>query len=252
MDFLKYNIPFELDSKERTIFHRQIILHKPFLKRLYKEWYQVFINEIPNLPEGMLVELGSGGGFLKEVNPSIICTDILELPTNDMTFSALKMPFASEVVSGLFMINTFHHIPDCMVFLKKVSSMLKIKGKIIMIEPANSIWDRFIYSNFHHEPFNLHGSWVIPDGRPLSGANAALPWIVFERDIEKFYNEFPNLKIIDIKYHTPFRYLLSGGVSYRQLVPNITFGIITGIEKILTLISKQFSMFVTIKIEKIK
>ena len=58
------------------------------------------------------MELGSGGGFLKDIEPSVICSDVLDLPTNDLTFSALDMPFADGELSALFMIDTFHHIPD--------------------------------------------------------------------------------------------------------------------------------------------
>jgi len=246
----KYTIPYGLDTPERTIQHREIILNKPFLKNLYKEWYQLFIDEIPLLPAGKLVELGSGGGFLKEINPSVICTDILPLQTNDLTFSVLKMPFNTEEISGLFMIDTFHHIPDAEKFLQEAARVLKKDGKIIMTEPANSIWGRFIYKNFHHEPFNPQGNWEIPDSGPLSGANGALPWIVFERDINKFTEMFPNLEIIEKRYHTPLRYLLSGGVSYKQFVPERSFNFFTKLENLLVSVSKYFSMFITIKIRK--
>ena len=143
----KYNIPFGLDTPERTVKHREIILNKPFLKNLYKEWYQIFTDEIPLLPEGKLVELGSGGGFLKESNPSVICTDILPMQTNDLTFSALNMPFRDEEISGLFMIDTFHHIPDAEIFLQETYRVLKKGGEIIMTEPANSIFTVSIYGN---------------------------------------------------------------------------------------------------------
>lgn len=249
---LKYKIYCDINSPERTLFHKKIILNKPFLKKLYIEWYQEFINAIPQLPKGKLLEIGSGGGFLKELNPSIICSDYLDLPTNDLTFSALNMPFSEDEVSGLFMIDTFHHIPDATKFLHEAKRILKNKGQIIMIEPANSLWARFIYKNFHNEPFNPNGGWTIPSSGPLSGANGALPWIVFERDIKIFTDIFPEFQIVGIKYHTPFRYILSGGVSFRQMVPGFLFGAYTLSDKIMSALSKHFSMFVTIRIKKVK
>ena len=86
---LKYDFPNDIDSAERTIAHKKLIHKKKFLRELYLEWYHLFLNEIPKLPPGIMVELGSGGGFLKEVEPNILCSDILELPSNDLTFSAL-------------------------------------------------------------------------------------------------------------------------------------------------------------------
>jgi hypothetical protein len=117
-----------------------------------------------------------------------------------------------------------------------------------MIEPANSIWGRFIYKNFHHEPFNPEGDWTIPIAGPLSGANGALPWIVFIRDNQIFRKKFPDLKIESIEYLNPFTYLLSGGVSRKQLLPDFTYNTVRILDKILPKVSSQLSMFMVIKI----
>ena len=248
---LKYNIPFDLDSPERTIAHQKIIKEKYFLRKLYEEWYTVFTTSLSALPKGKIVELGSGGGFLKEIIPSVLCSDILELPSNDLTFSALEMPFADDEVSAIFMIDTFHHIPDSEVFLAEVSRVLKKRGMLIMIEPANSMWGRFIYKNFHHEPFDPSGNWKIPPSGPMSGANGALPWIVFERDFDLFKRSFPRLELQKIKYHTPFMYLISGGVSFKQVFPNLSYAIFRSIDKFMPHISRHISMFTTITVTKI-
>ncbi len=245
---LKYEIKHPLDSPERTLYHRELILHKYFLKKLYEQWYDEFIKEIKNLPNDTFIEFGSGGGFLKELEPRVICTDILELPSNDMTFSALEMPFEDNSIGGIFMVDTMHHIPDSEKFLNEASRVLAKKGKIIMIEPANTLWGRFIYKNFHHEPFDEKANWTIPDTGPLSGANGALPWIVFERDKLKFKEKFPNLKIETISYRNPLIYLISGGVSYRQLLPDFLYPVINTIDRALPKIFKQASMFQLIKI----
>lgn len=79
-----------LDAPENTLVYKKIILSKPFLKNLYIEWYGTFIDEFNKLPPGKVVELGARGGFLKELLPTIISSDILNLPSNDMPFSALN------------------------------------------------------------------------------------------------------------------------------------------------------------------
>jgi len=237
-----------MDSPERSIVHGEIIKQKYFLKRLYQEWYSIFSHEIQNIPDGLLIELGSGGGFLKEIEPTVICSDIIDLPSNDMTFSALEMPFKDHSVGGIFMIDTMHHIPDSEQFLHEASRVLMKGGKIIMIEPANSMWGRFIYKNFHHEPFIPEGDWSIPSTGPLSGANGALPWIVFIRDNEIFRKKFPGLKIERLEYLNPFTYLFSGGVSRSQLLPDFTYSTIKLLDKWLPKLSKQLSMFMVIQI----
>lgn len=245
---VKYDIKYALDSPERTLLHREIILHKKFLKELYIQWYGEFLKEIRNLPNEVFIEIGSGGGFLKELEPRVICTDVLDLPTNDKTFSATDMPFENNSVGGIFMLDTFHHISNTEKFLSEVARVLVKNGKLIMIEPANSVWGRFIYKNFHHEPFNEKGGWTIPDTGPLSGANQALSWIVFERDREILREKFPNLKIEKISYRNPLLYLLSGGVSYKQLLPDFMFPLINTLDRILPGISRQISMFEMIRI----
>ncbi|MEI6682326.1 MAG: class I SAM-dependent methyltransferase [Bacteroidota bacterium] len=169
-----------------------------------------------------------------------------------MTFSALDMPFPDSSVSGIFMVDTFHHLPDAGLFLSEASRVLKENGKLVMIEPANSIWGRFIFQQFHHELFDPGGTWQIPGDGPLSQANACLPWIVFERDRAHFNREFPHLAVEKIHYHTPLRYLLSGGVSFKQFVPDLSFPFFRAADRILAFLSKQTCMFVTLKIIKTK
>jgi SAM-dependent methyltransferase len=247
---LKYTFKHELAADERTHEHRQIILQKKFLKKLYMEWYAYFKSKIQDLPDGKIIEIGSGGGFIKDQIPHVITSDIIPFPWTDLTFSALKMPFEEDEVSAILMIDTFHHIPDSGLFLQEVNRILKPGGKMIMIEPAASSWGKFIYKNFHHEPFEIDGDWTIPSSGPLTGANGALPWIVFERDKELFQNKFPSLQINSINYHSPFRYLVSGGVSFKGIFPSFTFPAFRFFDKTMSSLSKEVSMFMTVEVEK--
>ena len=230
--------------------HGRIIKSKKILANLYKTWYQEFLVGREKLPHGLWVELGSGGGFLKELEPKIVTSDIIELESNDLTFSALKMPFENNSVSCIYMTDTMHHIPDSELFLKEVDRVLTNGGKLIMVEPANTFWGRFIYQHFHHEPFNPNGSWSIPVSGPMSGANGALPWIVFVRDNVIFTEGFPSLKITKLRYQNPILYLVSGGVSYKQLVPNFLYWPIFLIDRLLPKFWKEVSMFMVVHLTK--
>lgn len=248
---LKYDLDTHLDDPKTSMRHREIMLSKPFLKKIYLAWYQNFIDEAKNNPGGKYLEIGSGGGFLKDLIPHVITSDIMPLPTVDMEFSAEKMPFENNELDGIFMVNVFHHIPHPYMFLKEAERILKPGGKIIMVEPANTPFSRYIYQNFHHEPFAPDGGWEFASSGPLSSSNQALPYIYMIRDREKFGNEFPSLQIEKIKLHTPFLYILSGGVSRKCLVPEWSYGFWKTAEK-LPEVSGLFGMFGTYTLSKKK
>ena len=247
--FKKYKIAFDLDDPRTTLAHRDIILNKPFLKRLYEDWYKMMYKTLGN-SKGIILEIGSGGGFIKELYPNIITSDILPLPNVDQVFSAEKLPFAENELSAILMLNVFHHIPNPHNFLKEAERCLMKGGKIVMIEPANSNLGRFIYKRFHHEPFDELGSREIKAGNPLSHSNQALPYIYFERDLDLFKKEYPALKIKEVNYHSPFSYVISGGVSRSAMLPYFLYPLVKFKEWLLTPFSRQLGLFCTVVVEK--
>lgn len=240
----------DLDDPSTTLLHGQIIRKKKFLSNIYLDFYGIFKSSVCDVKSKTCVELGSGGGFIKEVIPNVLTSDILKLPDIDRCFSVLDMPFEDSSVDAFFMIDVLHHVPDAAVFLSEMNRCLKPGGKIIMIEPANTLWGRFIYQNFHHEPFEPNAGWTLPGEGPLSSANGALPWIIFQRDRNKFEADFPSIKIRSLRPHTPFRYLLSGGVSKCQLIPGFMYGVVRAIENFLSPLNGWIGMFQTIELEK--
>jgi SAM-dependent methyltransferase len=240
----------DLDDPATTLLHAEIVQKKLFLKKLYIDFYKQFKKAVLEPENKVLVELGSGGGFIKEVIDNVITSDILELPNVDKVFSALDMPFEDTSVDAFFMFDVLHHITDPGAFFREAVRCLKLSGKIVMIEPANTLWAKFIYKNFHHELFDPQAQWGLEEVGPVSHGNGAIPWIIFSRDRRIFEKEFPQLQIVRIHNHTPLRYLFSGGLSLRQLLPSFTYPFIKAIEYILSPISNLLGMFQTIELEK--
>lgn len=241
----------ELDDIAQTRLHAHIIQKKSFLKKIYVDFYRLFQREIAqNYEASRLVELGSGGGFIKEIIPNITTSDILALDNLDMRFSALDIPFGNEEVDAYFAFDVFHHLSNAPKFFREIERTLKHGGKIMMIEPANTLWGRYVYQNFHHEPFDPQAGWEFTSTSPLASANGALPWIVFYRDRQKFEREFPALKIVKLTPHTPFRYLLSGGLTFRALLPSCCYSLVKISEILLSPLNKYIGMFLTILLQK--
>ena len=116
-----------------------------------------------------------------------------------------------------------------------------------MIEPWRTVWSEWVYTYLHTEPFIPHGTWETPDSGPLSGANGALPWIVFERDRLHFAEQFPQWRIAGITPLMPIAYLLSGGVSMRSLMPSLMYKPIRTLERLFG--ERRWAMFALIELE---
>lgn len=239
-----------LDLPETTIERAAIIRRKPLLRQFYTDCYRFFA-EASRDALGPKLELGSGAGFLQTVIPDIIRSDLLRLPRLDLVTRAEKLPFADESLAAIFLLNALHHLPDVYSFFAEAQRCLKPRGMIAMVEPANTVFSRFIYRNFHHEPFLPEAAdWRLPEGRPLSTANGALPWIVLCRDAAIFQRDFPEFELRRMEEFCPLTYLLSGGFSLPQLAPSLACGAVRLAERLLAPLNPRLGLFMRLVLRK--
>ncbi|MBN9418696.1 MAG: class I SAM-dependent methyltransferase [Candidatus Eremiobacteraeota bacterium] len=243
-------VGLDLDDPSTTLLHRDIIRAKPFLKAIYVDWYRSLARWDGGL-SGPRLEIGSGGGFLPEVIPGTMTSDVLALPHLDHQISGEKLPFEDGTLAAIYLVNTLHHVPQPAQLLREAERCLMPGGRLVCLEPAPTLFGRFIYRWLHHEPCDLGAGRELDrsDG-PLSHSNSALPWIWFVRDAHLFQAEFPGLRQVALFYHTPLRYLLSGGVSFRCVLPAASHGLMLGLETLLQPLSPWSGMFMTIVLER--
>ena len=213
----------DLDSPEIIPLRLALVQRKEFLRQIYTEWYQRLCAAVADAPKGPAVEIGSGPGFLKSILPSVITSELVYAGNVDAVFSAETMPFANASLSAIFLQNVLHHIPHPALFFQEATRCLKPGGRIVMLEPYNTPWSRRVWTRLHHEAFEPGAGWDLSGSMPLSVANGALPWIVFDRDREIFQKNFPLLQIARITPLMPVSYLLSGGVSMRSMAPGCVY-----------------------------
>lgn len=239
-----------IDDPKTTEERRHIIRGNRFLWRIYDEWYRLISQSIP-AGHGQVLELGSGGGFLSQYVPGILLSEIFVCTGIQVVLDARQLPFAAGTLKAIVMVNVLHHIPDSRAFLAEARRCLRPGGAVVMIEPWVSTWSRFIYTRLHHEPFDPRSKdWNFKSDGPLSGSNGALPWIIFERDRRQFEQDFPDFDVRAVQPFMPFRYLVSGGVSMRQLMPEATFGFWRKLESVISGSSGRWPMFALIRIAR--
>lgn len=242
----------QLDNPENYKNIRSTLDSKPGLKSLYLEVYERYSRCLARCPkEGIALEVGSGGGFAKEIIPELTTSDIIAYPNIDRVVDATKMPFEDRSVRGIFLFNVLHHISDTDKFFSECVRVLKPGGRICITDQFPGWISKPILKYVHHEEYDEDAKeWRVNSTGPLSGANGALPWIVFFRDLNKFNSKFPELRIETREYHTPLRYWLSGGLRSWNLLPAFLFQPATLLDKSLVEFSHQFASFFTIELVK--
>ena len=240
----------QMDDPATTELRRQVISSKPFLKTVYDEWYSTLAGGLPPI-EGAVLELGSGAGYCDRFIPDLITSETFYCPAVRLVADAQQLPIRDASLRAIVFTDVMHHVPDVHRFLWEASRCLKRGGRILMIEPWVSAWSRFVYDRLHYEPFRPEAeAWSFSSTGPLSGANVAVPWIVFVRDRERFESEFPHLVIDQIRPFLPFRYLLSGGVAMRSLMPGFSHGLWARLERLLEPHMSRLAMFAFVSVRR--
>jgi SAM-dependent methyltransferase len=238
-----------LDSPLTTGRRRAIVAGKPFLRRIYDEWYRALAQRVPSGP-GRVLELGSGAGFLEEYLPDVIRSEVFHCTDVDLIADACQLPFATDSLRAIAMTDVFHHVPDVRRFMREASRTVRYGEVIAMVEPRATTWSRFVYSRVHHEPLRPDVTrWEFEATGPLSSAYGALPWIVFARDRAAF-ERVSQWTVEEITPGMPLRYLLSGGISMRTLMPEWTFAAWRGVERLMMPVMGDVAMFATIALRR--
>ncbi len=216
----------ERDSPEWLKSQRDIIEAKPLVKHCYEEWYRRLVKDIDSAPhEGIILELGSGGSFLKEHVPELITTDVIA-GVGSKQVDAQKLPFKDNSIRAILMSHVFHHISNVELFLKEAERTLVPGGVISLIEVADTPFAKFFFTHFHPERYDDRtADWRFKSAHHME-ANQALSKIVFKRDREIFEQKFHQLKIEHTEYLPWIGYLLSGGVTQRSFIPRQLTGFI--------------------------
>lgn len=221
----------DVDHPEAARRRRELLRARRGLAAIYRSWYDRVAGALPP-PPGRVLELGSGGGFLAERVPEAITSELMPLPGVDLRLDAAALPVRPGSLRALVLIEVFHHLPRPRALLAEAARAVRPGGVVAMVEPWVTAWSRRVY-RLHPEPFDPDApAWEAAPGGPLSGANIALPWIVFARDRRRFESEFPCWRLETVEPFLPFGYLVTGGLSLRAGAVRWTAPLVRRLERI--------------------
>lgn len=245
-----------VESLTRLKSHKAVLDRKVMLREVFREIHQVFIDLDRRYfldTGGSRIELGAGVAPIRDTDPNVLATDVVSSPELDRVLDAQAMDLPANSVHAFYGQNCFHHFPEPARFFDEVMRVVKPGGGFILVEPYHGPIASFLFKRmFRTEGFDKDmPGWNVPMEGPMNGANQALSYIVFDRDRKLFTDTYPLLEIV---YQSPLsnylRYLISGGLNFRQLAPDLLIPALKGIERLLHPLQRQLALHHAIAVRR--
>jgi SAM-dependent methyltransferase len=234
--------------------NREAWLRKPLLQDIYRKFYRQIATRIDPQVPGLLVELGSGMGTVKEVIPQCITTDLFPNPWLDRQENAYQLSFADRSVSHLILFYVWHHLRYPGTALREFHRVLAPGGRIILFEPAASWTGRLVYHFFHHEPVGLRApiAWEAPGDFSADQAD----YYALQASATRHFwwgearEHLTGWRLLEVRPIASFAYLTSGGFSGPRLGGRFLASLMRGLDWLATPFPRMFAARLMIVLQK--
>lgn len=215
----------DLEGAARLEWHRSVLARKRMTREVFLECHALLrsLGRRYLTGEGVSIEVGAGAAPMRDLDPAVLSADVVFGPHLNLVLDAQRIGLRARSVRVLYAQNAFHHFPEPERFFGELERVLCPGGGAVLLDPFHGPAATFLFKRlFRSEGFDKTSpSWETPVLGPMNGANQALSYLVFVRDRGLFEERFPTLRIV---HREPvgnyLRYLASGGLNFRQLLPD--------------------------------
>jgi len=223
---------------------------KPLLRKVYSQFSREIARRVDPTQQGLVVELGSGMGNIKEHLPDCLTTDMFPNPWLDRVEDAYDLSFAEGTVSHLILFDVWHHLQYPGTALREFYRVLTEHGKVIIFDPAMGVFGRFVFGNFHHEPLGL--SEEIQWEAPASLIRGDLGYYAAQGNASRvfgsnaFREKLRSWRVAEVAYFSALAYLGSGGFRGPQLFPMAVLPLLNQVDSFLSRFSSLASRMLVV------
>ena len=234
--------------------NREAWQRKPLLQDIYRRFYRLIAGHIDQSAPGLVVELGSGMGTIKEVIPQCITTDLFPNPWLDRQENAYRLSFADGSVSHLILFDVWHHLRYPGTALREFHRVLAPGGRVILFEPAASWTGRLVYHLFHHEPVGVKAPtvWQAPAGFSADDVD----YYAIQASATRHFwwgearDRLAGWRVARVQPIASFAYLTSGGFSGPRLGGPFLAILMRGLDFVTSPFPRLFAARLLIVLEK--
>jgi SAM-dependent methyltransferase len=226
--------------------------NKPLLREIYHSFYKKIVAAFNPHAKGLVVEIGSGIGNLKEHFPGALATDLFPNPWLDLVCDGYELPFSDKSLSHLILFDVFHHLEAPVAFIKEAARALGRGGRLIIFDPCISLASFPAYGLFHHEPVawgaDIDLRAALPRPRKYYAAQGNATRLFFRTDPARWVGS--GWKVAQRDSFASFAYLFSGGFSKPALYPAALLPALRGLDRLLTPLGPLFAARCLVVLER--